>query len=173
MLLEREDLAARPAVGLDSGASSIAATTSTTASSTSITGAPTTSSVTAPGDHESDAIATELPYVSGVSRMVFGKDLRLLEVQQLLQATQCVTISEDEAGINEHELLALHQTKLRIECNRVLATALGRAMFTIGTRALPMMAPVPVPSLNVDGTLPYVLHRARCPSLVHTLSTSS
>jgi hypothetical protein len=88
VLVEREDLA-----------SSLISYTERASSSTVV-------SATLGAVCDSDTAHTDdLPHVSSLSRMIFGKDLRLGEVQQLLQSTQHCTIRVQDTSVNELELV--------------------------------------------------------------------
>ena len=90
-----------------------------------------------------------------ITRLRFSLDLRIREVQRLLQATDPVRLEvADARTLSDHDLLVAQQKRLGEMAQRTLALAVGRGMFAMASHPFNPVDMFPIPRTNLTGKMP-------------------
>ncbi|RUS33938.1 hypothetical protein BC938DRAFT_483181 [Jimgerdemannia flammicorona] len=89
--------------------------------------------------------------MSEVTDLRFGMDLRIEEVQRLLQSAKPVKLRITERPeLSEQDLAIEHQVHVTALSNRTLSLPVGRGIFTMGTSTAVFMEGFPIPGINLS-----------------------
>ncbi|XP_031434697.1 anaphase-promoting complex subunit 1 isoform X2 [Clupea harengus] len=103
-------------------------------------------------DEEEDGMADLDPEVTG---LIWSQDLRVQEVQRLLQSSRPVRVNVPQLPeVSDHEYIEEKENKLLLLCQRTMALPVGRGLFTLFSYRPVPTEPLPVPKLNLTGRAP-------------------
>ncbi|XP_062851927.1 anaphase-promoting complex subunit 1 [Trichomycterus rosablanca] len=113
---------------------------------------PLESPITSEADEEEDGMADLHPDVTG---LIWSRDLRVQEVQRLLQSSRPVRVNVPHLPeVSDHEYIEEKENKLLQLCQRTMALPVGRGLFTLFSYHPVPTEPLPVPKLNLTGRAP-------------------
>ncbi|KAF9181463.1 Dicer-like protein 1 [Haplosporangium sp. Z 767] len=101
------------------------------------------------GDNEVEITGTEITE-SEITKLRFGEDMRVAEVQRMLQSSNVIKVTPKvEPELSIDELNASHQEFLRKIAQRTLALSVGRAILTFGTATPTVTQRCPIPPITL------------------------
>ncbi|KAI1304580.1 Anaphase-promoting complex subunit 1 [Mortierella claussenii] len=106
------------------------------------------------GEGESEATGAEITE-SDITALRFGADMRVTEIQKMLQSSMVSKVRPEESPqeLSEEDLRSSHLALLSKMAYRILALPVGRGIFTFGTATSILNQKCPIPAINLSAKI--------------------